>query len=119
MNLPLLASSLVAVLATAGIVAWLGLGRAGRIDDALALAEDLLPDFEADEAFPDAEGRSALVRGRDGSWAVLRIQGLHPVARRFASRPALVADGNAIIVDAGERRFGLTRIVNDRLLTLL
>lgn len=119
MNLPLLVGSLVAVLATAGVVAWLGLGREGRIGDPLRLAEDLLPDFEAEEAFADAEGRSALVRGRDGSWAVLRIQGLHPVARRFPSRPALTAEGNAILIDAGERRFGLTRIVNDRLLTLV
>ena len=119
MNLPLLVGSLVAVLATAGVVAWLGLGREGRTDDASRLAEDLLPDFEADEAFIDAEGRSALVRGRDGSWAVLRIHGLHPVARRLASCPALVAEGDALIVDAGERRFGLTRIVNDRLLTLV
>jgi hypothetical protein len=118
-NLPLLIGSLVAVLATAGVVAWLGLGREGRIDDALRLAEDLLPDFEADEAFADAGGRSALVHGRDGSWAILRVQGLHPVARRFSSRPNLIAEGRAVLVDSGERQFGLTRIVNDRLLTLV
>ena len=56
----MLGGSLAAVLATAGLVAWLGLGRDARIeaDAAARLAEDLLPGFAAREAFVDKAGRS-------------------------------------------------------------
>ena len=119
MNPLLFLGSLVAVLATAGIVAWLRLGEGGKLDDPARLAEDLLPDFEADEVFADAHGKAALVRGRDGSWALLRLQGLHPVVRRFAARPALRDEGGTVRIASGERRFGDVTIANDRLLTLL
>ena len=121
MNWAIVAASLAAVLATAGIVAWLGLGRDARIgeDEAARLAEDLLIDFHADEAFVDADGRSALVRGVDGSFALLRVQGAHPVARRLAAPLQIRREGEAFVVDAGERRFGPTAIHNDKLLTLM
>lgn len=119
MNPVLFLGSLAAVLATAGVVAWLGLGRDGRIDDPARLAEDLLADFESEEVFADAAGRAALVRGRDGSWALLRLQGLHPVVRRFPVRPALENDGGKVRIASGEHRFGDVTIANDRLLTLL
>ena len=121
MNWMLAAGSLAAVLATAGIVAWLGLGRGARIgeDEAARLAEDLLVDFHAGEAIVDTEGRSALVRGADGSFALLRLHGAHPVARRLAAPLRIERDGDQFRIDAGERRFGKTAIRNDKLLTLL
>jgi hypothetical protein len=117
----LFGGSLLAVLATAGIVAWLGLGRDARIAeaDAARLAEDLLVDFEAEEAFLDADARSALVRGADGSFALLRLHGAHPVARRLTAPLAIRREGERFWIDAGERRFGPTAIRNDKLLTLL
>ena len=121
MNWLVVAGSLAAVLITAGIVAWLGLGKDARIgdDEAARLAEDLLIDFEAEEVFLDADGRSALVRGADGSFALLRLQGAHPVARRLSAPLTIRRDGERFLIDAGERRFGGTPIRNDKLLTLL
>lgn len=119
MNPILFLGSLAAVLATAVVVAWLGLGRGGRIEDPARLAEDLIADFESEEVFADAAGAAALVRGRDGSWALLRLQGLHPVVRRFPARPVLEPDGDKVRITSGERRFGDVTITNDSLLTLL
>ena len=121
MNWAVVAASLAAVLATAGIVAWLGLGRDTRIgeDEAARLAEDLLIDFHAGEVFVDADGRSALVAGADGTFALLRVHGAHQVARRLAAPLQIRRDGEAFVIDAGERRFGPTSIRNDKLLTLM
>ena len=121
MNWAVAGASLAAVLATAGIVAWLGLGRDARIgeDGAARLAEDLLIDFNANEAFVDVDGRSALVRGTDGSFALLRVQGAHPVARRLSAPLQIRREGERFVIDAGERRFGPTAIRNDKLLTLM
>ena len=113
------AGSLLAVLVTAGLVAWLGLGRDERIDDAGRLAEALLADFESAEVFPDASGRAALVRGEDGSWALLRLHGRHPVVRRFASLPRCEAGPEGVRVFSGEWLFGPVTITNDKLLTLM
>lgn len=121
MDWAVLGGSLVAVLATAGLVAWLGLGRDARIagDEAARLAEDLLPGFVAREAFVDSEGRSALVAGADGSYALLRLHGAHPVARQLRPPLAIRRDGADFIVDPGERAFGPTAIAHDKLLTLM
>lgn len=119
MNLAQVFGSLLAILATAGVVAWLGLGRNGRIEDPSRLAEQLLSGFDSEEAFPDSGGRAALVRGRDGSWALLRLHGLHPVARRFAQRPQLSIVAGSVHVASGERLLGDTEITNDKLLTLV
>ncbi len=121
MDWAVLGGSLVAVLATAGLVAWLGLGRDARIagDEAARLAEDLLPGFAAREAFVDSEGRSALVAGADGSYALLRLHGAHPVARHLRPPLAIRRDGADFIIDTGERAFGPTSIAHDKLLTLM
>lgn len=117
----MLGGSLAAVLATAGLVAWLGLGRDARIeaDAAARLAEDLLPGFAAREAFVDKAGRSALVAGADGSFALLRLHGAHPVARHLRAPLAIRRDGADFVIDAGERAFGPTPIAHDKLLTLM
>lgn len=121
MDWAVLAGSLVAVLATAGLVAWLGLGRDARIagNEAARLAEDLLPGFAAREAFVDSAGRSALVAGADGSYALLRLHGAHPVARQLRPPLAIRRDGADFIVETGERAFGPTAIAHDKLLTLM
>lgn len=121
MNWLVLGGSLVAVLATAGLVAWLGLGRGAVIaeEQAARLAEQLLHDFTSRDVFVDRQGRSALVRGDDGSFALLRIQGAHPVARRINSPIAMQKTPEGVVVSTGERRFGKTLIANDELLALL
>lgn len=119
MNPLVFAGSLVGVLAIAGLVLWLGLGRSGRIEGAGRLAEELLADFEAAEVFEDLAGKSALVRGMDGSWALLRLQGNHPVVRRYPVLPKHERLACGIRIATGERLFGDVTIVNDRLLTLL
>ena len=121
MDWAIFGGSLAAVLATAGLVAWLGLGRDARIaeDEAAQLAEDLLPGFASREAYVDSAGRSALVAGADGSFALLRLHGAHPVARQLRPPLAITRVGAEFVIDAGERAFGPTAIAHDKLLTLM
>jgi len=121
-NPVLLGSSLLAVLATAGLVALLGLGKGAAIEEPARLAEDLLPGFESEDTFASEDRRAALVRGRAGDWALLRVHGAHPVARRLAGRPQMERAGDAVRVSCdGQVSSGEPAVLirNDKLLTLL
>ena len=103
-----LGGSLVAILMLAGLAAMLGLGRTPPIaseDFAKAEAEAMLSGFEAVRAVVAADGRSALVHGRDGSVAVLKRHGAHLAARRV--RPDAVREtADGWHVETGETQFG-------------
>ncbi len=107
MNWTLLGGSLVAVLALAGIAAWLKLGGDPLDEDgALEAAGDMLPGFVPEAVLLGDDGEAALVRGREGRVAVVKRHGA-----QFAVRELLPgfdpgsAKADAIIV-TGDRMFG-------------
>ena len=126
MSIPLLIGSILGVIGLAAIAYWLGLGGGAIADaeEARRIAEDALPGFEGSEAFLSADGRAALVFGRDGDVALLKQHGTQPAARRL-DRPFEVQSlDDGLRVDSGERMFGsvtlrLVPAERDRLLTLL
>ena len=126
MSIPLLIGSILGVIGLAAIAYWLGLGGGTIVDaeEARRIAEDALPGFEGSEAFLSADGRAALVFGRDGDVALLKQHGTQPAARRL-DRPFEVQSlDDGLHVDSGEHMFGsvtlrLAPAERDRLLTLL
>ena len=126
MSIPLLIGSILGVIGLAAIAYWLGLGGGAIADaeEARRIAEDALPGFEGSEAFLSADGRAALVFGRDGDVALLKQHGTQPAARRL-DRPFEVQSlDDGLHVDSGEHMCGsvtlrLAPAERDRLLTLL
>jgi len=107
MNWVQLGGSIAAILFLAGVAWALGLGRAEIADEAQAMreAEDALSGFEAVRATVSADRRAAMVHGRDGSVAALKLHGAQIAARRIeAARVAETGEGWTL--DSGERRFG-------------
>ena len=107
-----LGGSLAAVLALVAIAWWLKLGG-GEIasgQEAAAIAEELLSGFEADRAALGSDRQSALVLGKDGSLAVIKIHGARPAARRL--QPPFIAEPvpEGIRVATGEARFGAVTV---------
>jgi hypothetical protein len=103
----LLGGSLVAVLLLALVAKLLRLGGGSIADvgEAKATAEALLSGFEAERAVVGHDGQAALVHGRDGSVALLKMHGSRIAARRLATlRSEATPDG--LRVETGERRFG-------------
>ena len=119
-QLAILGGSLAAVLGLAGIarVLRLGGGAIGSEAEAMRAAEDALPGFEGERATLGSDGRAALVHGRDGSVALLKLHGTQIAARRLTA-PRMVPSAEGLLVDSGEARFGkvLLRGVSDSPLT--
>ena len=92
MNWLLLAGSLVAVLALAGVAHWLDLGGDARIDrdEAVRLAEE--QGFAVADVALDRAGLAALVRDEANNFMLVRRHGAH-----FVAQP--VRDANAARLD--------------------
>jgi hypothetical protein len=117
----LLGGSLVAILMLAGVARLLRLGGGGIASETEATeqAEALLPGFEAERATVGSDGQAALVRGRDGSLALLKLHGVHVAARHLPAGSPVTTTAEGLRIDTGERRFGavLVRGAGDSLLT--
>jgi hypothetical protein len=86
MNWLMLGGSLVAVLALAACVRWLGLGGDVRITDradGLRIAND--NGFAADDIVIDRAGVAALARNAQGQFFLLRRHGVHFVGHRLSA----------------------------------
>ena len=126
MNWPLLAGSLVGVLALA-VIAWmLGLGGGAIVgaDEAMRTAEAACNGFRGERAFVSRDGRSALVGGADGDLVLLKVHGVHVAARRLTLPVAVETSADGVTIATGERMFGRVRLVldpedRDKLLTLV
>ena len=107
MNWALLGGSLVAVLALAGIAAWLKLGG-DPLDEATALdaAGDMLPGFVPEAVLLGSDGAAALVRGREGRIALVKRHGAQPAVRELVRPVGVASIGEGIVVRPGDRMFG-------------
>ena len=107
-----LAASLAAVLALAGIAWLLRLGRDARIETAEAAAqaaEAALAGFHTDGAVVGSDGAAALVIGRGGRVAVCKRHGAR-IAVREVGWTSIRATADGMLVDTGERRFGAVTV---------
>ena len=112
MNLLILGGSIAGVLALV-LVAWLlRLGGASIADESEAkrAAEDHQTGFVAEAAFVSTDGKAALVRGRDGSFVLLKVHGANLAARRLEPPLRATASEAGIVVATGERMFGDVRL---------
>lgn len=109
MSWMVLAGSLAAVLALAGIARALKLGAGTRIDDeetVRRLARDAHSGFRPVEVALDKAGLAALARGEDGAIVLLRAHGAQFAARAFRAAPRVTIDGPRLNIASGERMFG-------------
>jgi len=111
-KLIIVAGSLVAVLILAGI-AWalrLGGGRIADEGEARTAAEDALSGFDAVAAEVASDGQAALVLGRDGSLALLKMHGTQVAARRLHPPFETEATPEGLRIATGDARFGRVTI---------
>lgn len=108
MNWLVLAGSVAGVIGLAVIARMLRLGGVAISGEAeaRAFAELNHVGFEAEEAFVSADGASALVRGRDGSFVLLKAHGAQMASRRAMAPLRIEATGEGVRIATGERMFG-------------
>ena len=108
--------SIVAILVLAAIAWGLKLGGGTIADEAQAKrdAEAILSGFEATRAVLAEDRKAAIVHGRDGSVALLKIHGSMVAGRRLSAPLDTRPSPEGLIVASGEKRFGsvLLRGVN-------
>ncbi|MEP5936928.1 MAG: hypothetical protein ABJ239_01245 [Erythrobacter sp.] len=105
--------SLIAIAALAGLAWWLKLGRTPKLleEQAAGVAAAQVEDgFDAAQIALDREGRAALVRGADNRLMVLKPHGSHFAGRVLTKTANMKAEGDELVVNSGERRFGLVRL---------
>ncbi|MET0308355.1 MAG: hypothetical protein ABW023_06575 [Sphingomonas sp.] len=104
-QLALLGGSLAAILLLALVARFLRLGGARLSDksEACEVAEATFADFEAERAWLDVDGQSAVVAGRKGGHALVRRHGARFVARKLVWPAQIDAKGPVLIVASGER----------------
>ena len=112
MDILVLTGSIAGVVALVLIAWWLGLGGGaiGGEAEACQAAEDNQYGFAAEAAIVSADGKAALVRGRDGSVLLLKVHGAHFAARRLAPPLRVTAVEDGVVVETGERMFGDVRL---------
>ncbi|WP_085808770.1 hypothetical protein [Sphingomonas sp. TZW2008] len=109
MNWIVFAASLAAVLALAGLAAWLKLGGTDRRladpEQVMLAAEESLPGFVAQSAAVGSDGRAALIFGDGMRIVVVKAHGARIAAREIVWRDVR-ATHEGMVVATGERRFG-------------
>ena len=106
------AFSFIGVLGLVAITRALGLGRRGPLTDAEtrdAAAAAFLP-ARPDRSFVSNDGRAAVVAADDGRLCLVKRHGTHPATRLLTRPVAHRWDGDAIVIDPGERMFGEVRL---------
>jgi hypothetical protein len=104
-QLALLGGSLAAILLLALAARFLRLGGARLADESEAceVAEATFADFEAEHAWLDIDGQSAVVAGKEDGHALVRRHGARFVARKLVRPAQIDAKGPVLIVASGER----------------
>ena len=107
-----LGGSLAAVLVVAWLVGRLGLGRETPLDETTArrIAEETFIGHRFGAVALDRDGRSALVEGSGGEFALVRGHGDKWVARLLKAPVAARHDGEALIISSGEAMFSATTL---------
>ncbi len=115
-QLPQFLGSLAAILVLAAIAWGLKLGPERRLeseDDARRVANEAVDGFEAVQLALDREGRGALLSDRAGRILLLRQHGTHFAGRILGPSATVRREGDALVVDTAERRYGAARLEID------
>ena len=103
------AGSLVAILALAGLSAFLKLGGTARLEsasDAVRIAQEVVDGFEPVEVAIDSEGAAALLCDDAGNVMLLKRHGNKFAGRLIASNASARVEDDTLIVASGERLYG-------------
>ena len=100
--------SIVAILILAGVAWGLKLGGGTIADEAQAMsdAEAILSGFDSKRAVVASDHKAALVHGRDGSVALLKVHGSMVAGRRLNPPLDTRPSPEGLVVASGEKRFG-------------
>jgi hypothetical protein len=92
------------------LAAWaLGLGRGAVIasaEEARETAEGMISGFDAGEALLGSDGRAALVHGKAGDVALLKMHGARVAARHLRLPLTSQPTPDGLRIDSGDKRFG-------------
>ncbi|RYY28013.1 MAG: hypothetical protein EOP62_05770 [Sphingomonadales bacterium] len=104
----MLGASLAAILLLALTAKMMRLGGGGIASEAeaMAAADNYLSGFEATSAVLGTDQRAAIVHGRDGSVAVLKLHGAKIAARRLHAPIEATSSDEGLRIATGEARFG-------------
>lgn len=108
--------SLVAILAVAGLAWWMKLGGTPELSnekEAKAAASEAMDGFESVETAVDANGRGAILRDRSGCLLLLKQHGNKFAGRLLTHSATGRIDKGKLVVDSGERRFGVVALAID------
>ncbi|MBB4632131.1 hypothetical protein [Sphingosinicella soli] len=112
----MLAQALISVGGIALVVLlarWLGVRRPATVLDTAAaanFAEFTLAGFEAGEVALGADGGGALVSGRDGRFALIKLHGSRWTVRELTMPVRATVESADLIVDSGDPMFGAVRL---------
>jgi hypothetical protein len=108
--------SLVAIFALAGIAVWLKLGPTPRLADedaARIAAEEAVSGFVPVAIGLDRDGGGAVMRDTAGRVLLLRPHGVHFAGRILTPAARAQQDGDTLVIDTAEKRYGAARLVLD------
>ena len=108
--------SLAAILVLAGIVWGLKLGPERKLDsedEARRAADEAVDGFDATHLSVDREGRGALMSDASGNVLLLRPHGTHFAGRILTPEASATIEGDTLIIDTAEKRYGAARLVLD------
>lgn len=101
--------SLIAIFALAWFASFLKLGGDPRITspaDVARIANEIFDGFDPVSTAIDREGTAALARDKEGRIMVIRRHGNRFAGRVLTRRAHAQAEGERIVIDTGEKRFG-------------
>ena len=108
--------SLAAILVLAGIAWGLKLGPERKLDseeDARRAADEAVDGFAPILLSLDRDGRGALLSDASGQVLLLRPHGTHFAGRILTPAASAAIEGNTLIIDTAEKRYGAARLVLD------
>jgi hypothetical protein len=120
------AFSFAGVLALVGFARLLRVGRNEPLtaDEVIAAAALQLAPARIADTFLSTDGKAGIVRADDGALCLVKQHGSHPATRLLGPATHCRTDGDALVIDPGERMFGQVRLFlptaeRDRLRLLL
>ena len=105
--------SLAAILLLAAIARGFRLGPAPALkdeSDARRAADEAVDGFAPLEIALDAQGRGAVMSDAQGRILLLRPHGTHFAGRLLTARAKAWVEGETLVVDTAERRFGAAHL---------
>ena len=105
--------SLAAILVLAALAWRMGLGPAPHLaseEEARSAAAEAIDGFDPSEIALDREGRAALLCDAAGRVLLLRGHGSHFAGRLLTPAASAHLEGDSLLVDTAERRFGTARL---------